>query len=169
MLDATTMQLETLMEFPDCRKAFGAPWLFYHRGDLHAGLLKMATQQKYGPSGPGKLHLQSHVTDVDSEGTISFDDGTSVKKDVVVIANGINSDLVARVAGSPAVNKPAGIAMVRFLIPMEELTNDPSTKDFFNEKLSRFVSATVGKNNFVAYPCRGWVGTSSHNLAQLMV
>lgn len=143
------------MLFPDNRKLYGAPWQFYHRSDLHAGLLKMACTPQPDREAVAQLRLQTQVVDVDTDGTIYFADGSTSTKDLVIIANGINSALVEKVAGVPAVNVPTGIAMIRFLIPIEVLNNDPSTKDFFNEGVTRFVSASLGKKTFVAYPCKG--------------
>lgn len=43
-------------------EAFGAPWYFAHRVDLHDELKRLATQQE-GEGEPAVVHLKSEVTE----------------------------------------------------------------------------------------------------------
>lgn len=80
-----------------------------------------------------------------------------VKKDLVVISNGIHTELAEKVSGAPVRNEAAGTAMIRFLIPMEEVANDPRTKPIHEAGLNRFLyGINPDGRNFVSYPCKGY-------------
>jgi salicylate hydroxylase len=68
---------------------FGAPWLLFHRVDLHNELKRMATEPRPSTKAVAKLNLLTEVVGVDLDGTVTLADRTQVKKDLVVVADGI--------------------------------------------------------------------------------
>ncbi|QIX01097.1 hypothetical protein AMS68_006614 [Peltaster fructicola] len=143
-------------KYPDVVKSFGARWLLFHRGDLHAELKRQAVEQTTSKRHPARLQLRTHVDDVDLDGTIRLANRSTIKKDLVVIANGIHTELAEKVSGAPIRNEAAGTAMIRFLIPMEEVANDPRTKPIHEAGLNRFLYCiNPDGRNFVSYPCKG--------------
>lgn len=65
------------------------PWLLSHRVSLHEKLKALATEAK-GEGLPAKLHTSSKVVGLDPEkGEVSLVDGTVVKGDVILGADGI--------------------------------------------------------------------------------
>ena len=84
------MQEKYRGSYEDFTERFGAPWYFSHRVDLHNEFKRLALE----PSDkfPGaKLHLLKNVVDLDCEkGRLTFEDGTSTTKDVVIGADGVH-------------------------------------------------------------------------------
>lgn len=68
---------------------YKAPWYFFHRVDLHNELRRLAIEPTPMRSSAARLHLATAVSKLDLDGTIHFDDGTTVKKDLVIAADGI--------------------------------------------------------------------------------
>lgn len=89
MLDAHTLDVLNSVEAPDTRQRFGAPWFLFHRVDLHSQLKKLATEPRPSTKAVAKINLSSEVEDIDLEGTITLASGESVKKDLVVVADGV--------------------------------------------------------------------------------
>lgn len=74
--------------FHDIEKKFGAPWNFYHRVDAHNSLKELATDPEL-PGKPAVIKLASQVVDLDCDsGVLTLKDGTTVQKDLVVVADG---------------------------------------------------------------------------------
>ena len=74
---------------PDYSKIYGQPWLLYHRVDLHNELKRTATEPRPHTSNIASIELSAEVSDIDLDGHITFRDGRRVKKDVIVVADGI--------------------------------------------------------------------------------
>src|SRR5688572_2010543 len=65
---------------------FGAPYLFLHRGDLHAALASVV------PSGVVRLGMKITGLEQDArEVTLSFADGTRMRADALIGADGVHS------------------------------------------------------------------------------
>ena len=90
MVDAKTLEPLMVDSFTDCEKEFGHKMKFFHRADLHSVLRSMAeAPHSEQPGEPVSLSLGRTVVDVDCEtGTILLDTG-SIRKDLVVLADGI--------------------------------------------------------------------------------
>jgi 2-polyprenyl-6-methoxyphenol hydroxylase-like FAD-dependent oxidoreductase len=74
--------------FHDIEKKFGAPWNFYHRVDAHNSLKELATDPEL-PGKPAVIKLASQVVDLDCDsGVLTLKDGTTIQKDLVVVADG---------------------------------------------------------------------------------
>jgi salicylate hydroxylase len=88
--DMTVLSTEI---FEDCEEVYGAKCWMFHRVDLHKGLLELATG-KNGEGNPAKVKLESAAVDIDCmEGLVKFEDGTEVKKDLIIIADGVHVSL----------------------------------------------------------------------------
>ncbi|KAI2629941.1 FAD binding domain protein [Hypoxylon sp. NC1633] len=89
-------------EFPFEQK-YGAPALSHMRVDFRAEMLRIATapSKELGISGePAKIIFGNGAKDIDSAaGEITLDDGTKVKADVIIVADGIHSRLRPQIAG----------------------------------------------------------------------
>lgn len=70
---------------PASEERYGAPYLLLHRADLHAALASQVPQER--------VHLEKKLVDIAQDGavTMSFADGTTVKADAVIGADGIHS------------------------------------------------------------------------------
>lgn len=77
-------------EFTDVKQEHGHECLFFHRVDLHQGLLKLVTQQNVADGGvPAVVRLGTEVTDLDpSSGAINLASGDCLHKDLLVVADG---------------------------------------------------------------------------------
>jgi len=65
---------------------FGAPYLFLHRADLHAAIARVVPR--------GLVHMGMTLTGLDQDAraaTLAFADGTRVRADVVIGADGVHS------------------------------------------------------------------------------
>ncbi|KAK3349828.1 hypothetical protein B0T25DRAFT_249918 [Lasiosphaeria hispida] len=142
---------------------YGAPLYYAHRVDLHEALKGLAM----GDLGPGVkpvVHVRSKVVSYDPEApSITLADGTVVKADLVIAADGVHSVGVEYVLGHrdpPEI--PTGIKAnlcYRFLIPKADVDSDPETR-FYNETpLSTGCRVWVdipGKKRLISYPCRDY-------------
>lgn len=71
------------LSFANVEELYGDKWYFYHRVDMHRHLRELAE------TAGADIRLGKRVDDVDIEdGTIHLNDGTSVQKDLVIIADG---------------------------------------------------------------------------------
>ncbi|GKT91308.1 salicylate hydroxylase [Colletotrichum tofieldiae] len=87
--DPSNLDAKKVIPWTDFTPKYGAPWYFFHRVDLHSELRKMATEPTATRSQTARIHLGTSVSRVDENGTIHFEDGTSIQKDVVIAADGI--------------------------------------------------------------------------------
>ncbi|KAI1473132.1 putative salicylate hydroxylase [Daldinia caldariorum] len=96
------------VEFP-FRVKYGAPALSHMRADLRDELLRLATapSQDLGIGGePATIVFNNGARDIDPEaGEITLEDGSRVKADVIIVADGIHSRLRPLIAG-PGCPKP---------------------------------------------------------------
>lgn len=87
-------------EFTDVKQKYGHDCLFFHRVDLHQGLLRLATEKKAAHNGePATIRLGAEVTNLDpASGIIYLASGEQLRKDLIVIADGarVSSLLTAR-------------------------------------------------------------------------
>lgn len=68
---------------------FGAPWLLFHRVDLHNELKRLATKPRPSTAAVATLHLLTEVVDLDLDGKITLENGTQLRKDLVIVADGV--------------------------------------------------------------------------------
>jgi len=97
------------------RKEYDAAYITVHRGDLHA--LQMSTLK------PGSVHFNKQLMQVEDTGSdvvLSFADGTQARADIVVGADGINSQIREHLLGAEAPTYSGWVGH-RALIPGEKL------------------------------------------------
>jgi salicylate hydroxylase len=94
---------------------------------------------------------------------VTLADGTTLKADLIIGADGIHSVAVKSVIGydNPAV--PKGMSCFRFLLSSEELIEDPETEALMenHEGKARYYVVAQGQSTkrIVWYPCREYVRT----------
>lgn len=96
-------------------KAYGAPYVTIHRGDLHALQIDAIR--------PENLHFGKHLESVDDDGskvTLCFADGSRQEADIVVGADGINSRIREALLGPEKPNYSGWVGH-RALIRGEQL------------------------------------------------
>ena len=113
------------------RSDLNQDWRLAHRIRLHETLKELATvANAEGP--PVTLSLSSGVVDVDPhQATVTLTDGTVVKGDIVLGADGVHSISRQHVVGGEHV-KPfgSGKSAFRFLIDRKAAEEDPATEKF---------------------------------------
>ncbi|KAI0603001.1 hypothetical protein F4775DRAFT_587533 [Biscogniauxia sp. FL1348] len=178
-MPAQTLRPYIVYDVSGLREEFGAPMRFYHRADLHRALSIMAMapaswfaeacQKAVGED--GVLRLATRVVEVDcEEGTLKLEDGNTIKKDLLVIADGIQSRFVKDVTEHHNRLKDTGWSAYRFLIPMSSVLEDPEVAPVYGaEKEGDEDQPPKGSPHggyrvacdaprafyVVAYPCRG--------------
>ncbi|KAI1367741.1 FAD/NAD(P)-binding domain-containing protein [Xylaria arbuscula] len=168
---ASGEDLRTTIElvYEDIESVMGSPCLSFHRADLHSGLRALATederQDSEGGNGGGKgkgipvtIHLGCEVQGVDCEnGVLMLADGTHVQKDLVIIADGAHSKLLADFLGHPAPVQSTGRSIYRWLVSMDEVMANPVLAAQYCDKLPGFLGWIDAPNRilWVTYTCRG--------------
>ncbi|TDL17809.1 FAD/NAD(P)-binding domain-containing protein [Rickenella mellea] len=98
----------------------GSPYCTVHRVDLHAMLAEIATTHENVT-----IRLNSTVVGVDPEKpTVTLADGSVVKGDLVVGADGLKSMVRDVVVGRPDRPNPTGDGAYRAVIPTDVMEND---------------------------------------------
>jgi salicylate hydroxylase len=75
---------------PDYVPLYGAPWMLFHRVDLHNELKRMATKPRPSTTSVAQVHLLCEVVDIDLDGHVTLANGQKLKKDLVVVADGVH-------------------------------------------------------------------------------
>ena len=123
---------------------YGAPYMMFHRGDLHAVLLDAIRREK-----PDAIHLDRKCLGVTQDGdgvTLEFENAEPVRASIVIGADGVQSRVRLSVFGA---DRPefTGIVAWRGLIP--------------RDKVPEGVKLDIGTNwvgpggHVVHYPVRG--------------
>jgi salicylate hydroxylase len=151
-----TMERTYYGSYENWEKEYGALGYFLHRVDLHGGLRGLALNSGMGSGGAARINLGAEVVDLDCEaGRIELADGRVFTKDVVVIADGVHSRFVHKIAGDISPARRTGQSIFRFLIPTEKLRANPVTTPLFPESEPSGVRiAVLGNRRMVWYPCR---------------
>ena len=146
----------SLTDFSGDEEKYGAPWIFWHRADLHAELRLLATMEE-GSGKPVVIRLASDVTNVEANGSIMLANGSTLEKDVVVVADGVHARFNDRVTNDTRSLIFTDRAAFRGLVPFEKLLEDPQTKASFDGRPNGFFAPANMQDGtiFVTYPCRG--------------
>ncbi|KAI0145397.1 hypothetical protein GGR57DRAFT_494578 [Xylariaceae sp. FL1272] len=141
MVDAKALETAFQEDFQDFPTRFGAKMTYYHWVDLHNTLKEMA---------------EGAHTNRDESRTITLADGTTTRKDLVVIADGIKSQFVAQITGRDEPIKEMPWSAYRCLIPMEDILADEQFQAIFETEKSGFWTPFHLPTGFylVTYPCR---------------
>lgn len=105
----------------DCRKRFGAPFWFVHRGDLHRILLDAVRNLAPDAIHTGKTGTYCHQGAAGVE--LHFDDGSAARADVLIAADGVHSRLRSQLFDSPRAEF-TGMMSWRGIAKMEDLPKD---------------------------------------------
>lgn len=159
--DAKTGTLVSTEKYDGIEENYGSRWLIFHRADLHAGLLELVEKPATPYAVAPKINLGTAVSDADADaGTITLADGTSIQKDVLIIAEGAHSKLISRVTGreEPIIKSP--LSIYRFMQPISSILEDPQAGHFYRDQPSGFTAFfvnQVGKPGVLlnTYPVRG--------------
>lgn len=132
---------------------WGAPWLLNHRVTLHKQLLANATADDGTvPGKPPRILLGKKVVSANVENTsVTLDDGSVMKADVLIAADGIRSVIQREVIGDSLVAKPSGHSAYRCLIPGEPIKADPEWSYLFETSGCNIFLAD--DRRVVAYTC----------------
>ncbi|KAF4910687.1 6-hydroxynicotinate 3-monooxygenase [Colletotrichum fructicola] len=151
--DAEDLGDKTVLSLLDYKSKYGFAWHFFHRVDLHDELRKLATEPTPSRKGFARLHLATPVSSIDLDGTIHFPDGTTVKKDLVVAADGVRSSFISTVLGEEIPSQHF-MTMTRLLLPTEQMANDADTNAFFKGGYNSIRVLRVDDGSLVTYGCR---------------
>ena len=155
---ADTRELDSEVSYEDIEARYGSPWLLLHRADLHQGLRTLLA----ATSSNAKIELASEVTSIDCQtGSLTLADGQTIKKDLIVVADGAHCHHLPLFTGGndvPIVKTP--LSFYRFLLPVKDILADPATKELFEGTptgFTTFYKTEVGRpgNLLQTYPCRG--------------
>ncbi|KAJ5028981.1 hypothetical protein J3E73DRAFT_388494 [Bipolaris maydis] len=151
--DGETMKETYRANYDDYRTRYGAPWYFSHRVDLHRELKRLALQKKERSRG-ASLNSAT-VTYADCEnGILTFADGTAIRKDVIIGADGVHSVVAQSVLGGAMPKIETSHCAYRFMVPTAELLKNSSIAPYFQEKKTTFSIAAGSDRRIVWYPCR---------------
>ncbi|KIX09445.1 uncharacterized protein Z518_00525 [Rhinocladiella mackenziei CBS 650.93] len=154
---ADTTEVDSVEFFTDIKEKYGDRWLLFHRADLHAGLKQLVEARQPQP----QIHLGTEVVDVDVDnGVLRLANGNEVNKDLVIIADGAHSELIAKVIGRPYPVTKSPMSMYRFLQPFKRVLAHPEAGEFYKGQLpgfTTFYKTEVGRPGLLinTYPCRG--------------
>ncbi|KAL4922099.1 hypothetical protein BDW62DRAFT_217923 [Aspergillus aurantiobrunneus] len=159
---ASGITLETLaaVKYPDFTELYGGPWFLAHRVDLHSELRQMATDPT-GMGRPVEIVLRAEVVDYDAEnGSIALADGSRHSADLLAAADGVHGSAIRHVIGHPTPVVPTGWAVFRFLIPTQQLREDPDIAPLLEEGVTkvedgfqRILAIEDSMRRLVWYPC----------------
>ncbi|KIW34416.1 uncharacterized protein PV07_01194 [Cladophialophora immunda] len=156
-IKADTVEVDSEEFFTDIKEQYGDRWLLFHRADLHAGLKALVEACQPRP----QINLGTQVVDVDVEsGVLTLATGEEVKKDLVIIADGAHSELIAKVIGRPYPVSKSPMSMYRFLQPFDKVLAHPEAGPFYQNQppgFTTFYKTEVGRPGLLlnTYPCRG--------------
>ncbi|KAH8199654.1 hypothetical protein TruAng_006184 [Truncatella angustata] len=158
MVHAHTLETAFMEDLADVPRKFGAKMGFYHRVDLHTTLKEMAQGEEADqPGTPATIRLGVAVVDIDCDtGMIALADGTTVTKDLIIVADGIRSQFISKITSHDDSVKELSWSAYRCLIPMNTILSDPATRSIFeNQPAGYWTPFYIPKAFYmVAYPCR---------------
>ncbi|KAF7320696.1 Amidohydrolase family protein [Mycena chlorophos] len=148
------------------------PNLMCHRGDLHAELLRLATEPGASAGPPVTVRVSSRVVGCDpAQGSLKLECGDEILSDLVIGADGIGSFIRTSIVGEPVPSLSSGWSCSRAVIDMDAVRAAPELA-WITEGISgaRIVSRRRNGPTGVAvqflYPIRGgrelnWAGVYS--------
>lgn len=85
---------------------------------------------------------------------MTLQDGTCLRADLIVAADGVHSDSPTLVTGQPTPASPTNVSAFRFLIPSEEILADEETRDLLKGQATMRIFIGDAGRRIVWYPCR---------------
>ncbi|KAH8879503.1 FAD/NAD(P)-binding domain-containing protein [Thozetella sp. PMI_491] len=148
------MQGQVVREIPFSRDTFNADRVVYHRVDLLDALKEAAfSAHLLGP--PAELKLASRAVDCDCEtGVVTLEDGSTLLGDLVVVADGIHSQLRRCITGADIEAVPTGISAYQLVTSVESLQSIPELEPIF-DPTANWTSMIFGHDcRIIMGPCR---------------
>ena len=163
-IDGVTFQHLASLDLEDAESRFGAPLMTVHRVELHHELLRLATMGDSDEGPKVKLLLKSRVVGANAEeGTVTLEDGSTKRADLIVAADGVNSVLRGAVLEDETPEAtPTGLSAFRFMIPTKDFIDDPQLAMWLKEKCKgpTILADTAElhrERHIIWYDCQGWV------------
>ncbi|OQE07275.1 hypothetical protein PENVUL_c014G01135 [Penicillium vulpinum] len=126
-------------------------WLLIHRAHLHEGLKDKAKAP--GKGKPVTLHTSSKVTGIDPKtATVILENGTEIRGDVVIGADGVHSVARRHVAGSDKKAFSSGKNAFRFMVSRKAVLDDPESAHLVRD-LGSVDMWHSSDSKVVIYPC----------------
>ncbi|GAB7323819.1 hypothetical protein MBLNU13_g07265t1 [Cladosporium sp. NU13] len=137
-------------------QSFDSPFDLIHRADLHDALKKLALDET-GDGPVPELLLGCRIQDLDTAaGTVSLEDKSTFRGDVIIGADGVHSFCRKKIDSSVR-PFPYGKSCYRWMVPRATLLADPEIAPLIEEE-GWFEEFSEGNRRLVMYPCR-------HNVA----
>lgn len=159
MPNGRTLEPSWQDDFHEVPTHYGEKWLFFDREDIHAGLLQMAQDPnlKSARAPPACIRLGSEVSAVNPEaGTFTLGDGYCVRKDLIIVANGIHTKFQQAFINRPNPIVQTGKSVYRCLVPMDAVLEDPSTAHLYEDQEPGLFGPSIRNNTTICgqYPVR---------------
>ncbi|KAI1330404.1 FAD/NAD(P)-binding domain-containing protein [Xylariaceae sp. FL0255] len=123
--------------------------LMAHRVDLHHELQRFARETGVN------IHLRSRTASVDAKaGEAHLVDGTVIKGDVIIGADGLHSRAVEAVVPNGGDIVDMGLNCFRFLVPTEKAKSNPIVAEYLEGAESSIIIDALPDRRFLFYPCR---------------
>ncbi|KAF5546728.1 salicylate hydroxylase [Fusarium napiforme] len=151
--DSSDLNKSITMPITHCAAKYKAPFDFFYRVDLNHELRKLATEPTPTRSRVARIRLVTAVSSVEIDGTVTLDDKTTVKNDLIVAADNIRASFLQTVVGHK-IEAEHKVSMLRFLVPTQELEKDAETLALFKEGYSSARIVYHGDKSAVFYGCR---------------
>ena len=137
-------------------QSFDSPFDLIHRADLHDALKQLAVD-KEGEGPVPELLLGCRIQDLDTlAGTVSLEDKSVFRGDVIIGADGVHSFCRKKIDKSVK-PFPYGKSCYRWIVPRATLLANPEIAPLIEEE-GWFEEFSEGNRRLVMYPCR-------HNVA----
>ncbi|WZH45921.1 Salicylate 1-monooxygenase [Fusarium acuminatum] len=156
MVDPHTLEDLIVQDFSQVEDDYNAPFMFFHRVDLHTALKDMAVSRDL-PGTPVVINNGQAVSSLDCEdGTIVLANGDTFNKDLIVIADGVRTKFINNITKMDEKLKEAGFSFYRCLIPFDEAKKDPDLASIFKDQEPGFwvPFEHLTGTYLVTYPCR---------------
>ncbi|QDS73149.1 hypothetical protein FKW77_001913 [Venturia effusa] len=157
LMSAQDLKVLYRQDYLNLDQQFGYKSWFFHRVDLHKGLLDLAVEPGQEEEIPAKIRLSCEVKEVDFEGgKIVLADGSCIAKDLIVVADGAHSSIVNQFSGGSSTLKPSKRSIYRCLIPMDKIMSDPAIRSIYEDQEPGFLGITdrIDDVLFANYACR---------------
>ena len=173
-VDGLSLKLLASVDLSNAQERYGDEFVVVHRIDFHKELLRLALESDSGTgemaattgtkSSPVMLRLSAEVKSVDIEdGTLSLADGSEVKADLIVGADGLHS-VTRQTLLDGTTHKPARTesSAFRMLIPTARVREEDSLKKLMDWKSTgvSIIADTSSKDrerHIAWYSCREYV------------
>ncbi|KAM0345603.1 hypothetical protein ACHAPU_006256 [Fusarium lateritium] len=156
MVNPYTLEDLVVEDFGQVEDDYDAPFMFFHRVDLHTALKDLAVADHL-PGPPAVIRNGYSVTSLDcEEGTIGLDNGAVLNKDLIVVADGVHTKFIDEIAQNNVPSEDTGHSFYRCLIPFDEVNKEPEVAAIFKDQNPGFwVPFELSTATFVVtYPCR---------------